>query len=414
VNLLLIAENIADAPWHGAALAAQMALRLRDRSCAVRLVCESVADARLIELQAAGVTVVSRAAFCFRHRTAPKKFRAFVDEQVESLREHRVAVVSFSALYAAAVWVPIEETPAIADFRLDDLAHELIGARTLRRKLWEHRALSLGGAQRVQRHLAFAPRTMRPRSPHEALEGRTVNIGFIAPTPLPGVEHAATLRAQTRRLLDIRPDRSVLLLSGDGRLSRDLAPIFTALAHLHHQRRKNIPLMLISAHEPTLMQQLAQRCGLSEYREGFRIVSTTHRPESLLLACDLAGVIRKPRLSPHALSPGRFLCDALRFGRPVLADRSARGSAFIEQALRSGITPPPALLVADNTPAAWYRALLEVMEPVFLRGASPLTGEHPGAKALADLQVSSIDELCDRIVRAAGQSLATIQLSTAT
>lgn len=414
MNLLLVAENIADAPWNGAALASQVALRLLGRSCTVRLVCESVAEARLTDLSAAGVRVHARVPFCFRHRTAPKKFRRFVDDHVESLVNDRFAVVSFSAVYAAAVWAPIEEAPAIADFRLDDLAHELIGARTLRRKLWEHRALALGGVSRVQRHLAFAPRTMRPRSPHEGLEGRTVNIGYIAPTALPSIERAATLRTLTRRTLDIRPDRSALLLSGDGRRSIDLAPIFTALAHLHHQRRKNIPLLIVSAHEPTLMQQIAQRSGLSEYREGLRIVSATHHPETLLLASDLAVVIRKPRLSPHALSPGRFLCDALRFGRPVLADRSAPGSAFIEQALRSGITPPPALLVADNTPAAWYRALLEVMEPAFLRGASPLTGEHPGAKALADLHVSSIDDLCDRVLRAAGQSLATIQLSPAT
>lgn len=414
MNLLLVAENIADAPWNGAALASQVALRLLGRSCTVRLVCESIAEARLTELSAAGVHVHARVPFCFRHRTAPKKFRRFVDEQIDAIASDRSAVVSFSAVYAATVWAPIEETPAIADFRLDDLAHELIGGRTLRRKLWERRALSLGGVDRVQRHLAFAPRTMRPRPPHEGLEGRTVNIGYIAPTALPSVERAATLRTLTRRTLEIRPDRSALLLSGDGRRSIDLAPIFTALAHLHHQRRKNIPLLIVSAHEPTLMQQIAQRSGLSEYREGLRIVSTTHHPETLLLASDLAVVIRKPRLSPHALSPGRFLCDALRFGRPVLADRSAPGSAFIEQALRSGITPPPALLVADNTPAAWYRALLEVMEPAFLRGASPLTGEHPGAKALADLHVSSIDDLCDRVLRAAGQSLASIQLSPAT
>lgn len=413
MNLLLVAENIADAPWHGASLASQTSQRLLARGCAVRLVCESIADARLAELTNAGVDVRARVPFCFRHRTASKKFRSFINDQIGALAEQRFAIVSFSALYAAAVWVPIEETPAIADFRLDDLAHELVGFRTLRRQLAEHRALALGGAHGVQRHLAFAPRTMRPRPPHEALGGRTVNIGFVAPTPLPGIERAATLRTLTRRTLDIRPDRFALLLSGDGRRSTDLAPLFTALAHLHHQRRKNIPALIVSAHEPTLMQQIAQRSGLSEYREGLRIVSATHHPETLLLASDLAAVIRKPRLSPHALSPGRFLCDALRFGRPVLADRSAQGSAFIEQALRSGITPPPALLVADNTPAAWYRALLEVMEPAFLRGASPLTGEHPSAKALADLHVSSIDDVCDRVLRAAGQSLATIQLSSA-
>lgn len=404
MRVMLIAEVIGDEPWHPGRLAALCGLELARRGIQVQLVCESIGDASHDACVDAGVRVLARRDFCYRLRTKPRGYEAFIRRAIDEQHAGTVAV-SLSPLIPADIWMPIQSPEATPDWRIDHIIHDLLLMKGLRRRLGETRAFA--NAPRVRRFLALAPRTARPRVPGCGEEGewggRVINIGYVSTTPRPSDATHATFRRQVRDALGLDDRQRVILTSADGRRMDDLQALFVGLAHLHRQRRTSVPALVVCAHESTAVQRRAERAGLAA--EWLRIVSTTTESAALLAGTDFVAVTAREERGGGG-SPARLLCDALVFGKPVLAERAAAGAELLEGAIRAATGPVPGLLVAEKTATAWYRALAETMEPAFATHFGGRPGGNTGAsaaRALADLHLLTLGDVCDRIVRACGK-----------
>lgn len=434
MKIVLVAEKISGMAWSTQAPALACAMELGQRGVEVLLLCEAIGGEARTAAERAGVRVVSRVDFCFRQRTLLQGFPRFVRGVIAELDDQWVGV-SFSTLVAADVWAPLENREPVVDVRLEDAMHDVILLRSMRRR-WAEQAAVRGASEpgMVGRFLSFTPERAGLVHGHRGLDEVTVNIGYLAPTRVLRGAERALLRRQTRELLNIDAGERVILTSADGRSSAVLAALVSSVGHLHHQRRAGAPLLLVITHEPTSVQRAAERAGLAELDRAIRITAPTSRPEALLSAADALAVVTASSGSPGA-SPARLLCDAMSFGIPVLAAHDAPGAALVARAIRSGEGPHPGLLVSDNTPVAWYRAIEQAMHADFRtnfetpppaaraegfagggRGFSGGAQERgalvPAAasRALADLHGLSLGEFVDRVERACGQVFAATHL----
>ncbi len=452
MRIFVVAEKVADDACSTQAPALVCAIELAHRGVEVTLACESIHSDARAEAERAGVRVIARGPFCYRKQTSARAFASFIGGLMGELGTGWVSV-SFSALVAADVWAPLSNREPVADTRLEDAIHDTVLLRSFRRRAAE--ALARRGAG-VRRFLAFGPLEAMPEQPHREFADVTINIGYVATTPVPPVPARAELRRRVRDLLEISAGAKVFLLSADGRSAEDLHPILSAIGHLHHQRRADAPTLLVISPEPTSVQQAAGRAGLSELPGALRVTSPTTRVDALLSAADAMASVT-PTIPGQYASPARLLCDALSFGLPVLAAHDAPGAPLIARAIRSGEGPHPGLLVSDNTPIAWYRAIDHAMHADFRTqfdavpasratsnplpplpplppspprnsgvgtngGASqPPTGlaspsattppaPVPAARALADLHLLSVQDFVDRVHRACAGVFASAHL----
>ncbi len=437
MKIVLIAEKVSEMAWATQAPALSCAIELGRRGGEVMLVCESITRAARAAAESAGVRVLARTEFCFRERAALRAFPRFVRGVMDELDDQWVGV-SFSTLIGAPVWVPLEDREPIADTRLDDVLHDVLMLRRLRRTWAEQAAVrDASPAGVVGRFLSFAPQRAKPAHAHRAMDDATVNIGYLAQARVPRGAERVELRRCTRELLNIDTGERVILTSADGRSAADLAALVSSVGHLHHQRRPGAPLLLVITHEPTNIQRAAERAGLAELDRAIRITAPTSRPEALLSAADALAVVAPSAASPGA-SPARLLCDAMSFGIPVLTAHDAPGAALVARAIRSGEGPHPGLLVSDNTPVAWYRALEQAMHADFrthfeasgaargegsfgggrgisgvMTGGGGVVSPAAASRALADLHGLSLGEFVDRVERACGQVFAATHLKRA-
>jgi len=170
-------------------------------------------------------------------------------------------------------------------------------------------------------------------------------------------------------MLAIGEHRRVFLVSAPGSVGRLLDPLSVAVADLgagEGMDRADAPVLLVLAKESFRAHESALKSGRPE---NFRILGQTARPELALAACDVA-VAPFPAWRggfEHAAS-GRFIADALAFGRPVAALRGASGADLLRSGDESGHAP--GIIVERGSPADWLRALRMSMDADWFLGAS--------------------------------------------
>lgn len=178
-------------------------------------------------------------------------------------------------------------------------------------------------------------------------------VGYASRLPWAGdaVQAQRLARSRVRELLGIGLRRPLMLLSSVHPKRPGLEPMLHALAQARADARPALaPLALVVGRNGYSIHAAATRAGCPD---GVRILSGTERIEELLDACDL---LIAPGGAPRGTGTGRLIADALRRGRPVLADREAPGADLLDPGPDNSYTSP-GLVVERRTAAAWREAL---------------------------------------------------------
>jgi glycosyltransferase involved in cell wall biosynthesis len=193
------------------------------------------------------------------------------------------------------------------------------------------------------------------------LGGRVRDVGFAAMVEPAFREREARLRAEVRARLHINLSRRVVLVSLMRTAGADWEAFLGAVARITapEVRAGEAPVIVAMARDAYAVHDAACRAGC---QRALRIVGQTERVEALLAAADAAAAPLGAR--PDAFrsgATGRFIADALRAGRPVLAATMASGVDLLEH---HGVEAPG--LVVEPAVEAWAEALHKVCDDDWL------------------------------------------------
>lgn len=215
-------------------------------------------------------------------------------------------------------------------------------------------------------------------------------VGYASRLPWVGdsVRAQRVARSRAREILGISPRRPVLLLSSVHPKRPGLEPMLHALADARAEARPALaPLALVVGRNGYSVHASAARAGCAD---ALRILSATDRMADALDACDL---VVAPAGTPPAEGTGRLIADALRRGRPVLADRDSTGAELLTPGPENGYANP-GLIVERRTSAAWHHALRGALNPDWLDAAT-----HAAIDAGRSLSLDSFAERLEGVLR---------------
>ncbi len=312
------------------------------------------------------------------HGANPFPFRRWADDLQRSARFD--AVLSLTRLVPARAWLPIGPTMTsfiVAMFRTQPIhsaAFELLHHPwVVHYALAEH--LGRVGPPPAR---AAAPRLALGR--HDPRVTDTIGLGVFSTLDPPDPDQQAALRDRVRASLAIPRDAILFFASGVHAERPGLAPMLAGLVHV---AREAPSLMLLLAGRRTHTLRTAALAHLDADR--VRVVGETPRTDALLSACDAA-------VAPFAASPGagtgRFVADAIRMGRPVLADPRSPGAVLLSDHAALGGASPGGL-AEGGTVLAWTAAFRDALDPRWRR--------ERAAAALALAPSLSIDRLAERL-----------------
>lgn len=367
MNLLLLADYAERHPWSPTAWAVDLAHALQARGHGVVVACDGADDP--------GDFAPMRVLVRDERRTArhahPLRFARWAGA-VRARHEDR-ACVSLTHFAPGDLWIPLGP-PTIAALRANLLLRRSspgsMAAYLADRPWLAHAAL----AERRAGVAAARAGTLRGalNAPAGPLPDGRTGLGFASRLPPPEEERDARLRAHTRRTLGLHERDRVILLSGI-HLDRGGLHEFLSGAAAAESR----PVVVAPAYRGYRLHRAAERAGMADR---VRLVGATARMDALLAGADLAAA---PFAAPAGITTGRFVCDAIRAGRPVLARADAPGAELV--ALAPG--DRPGALVNDPTPQGWRGAIDAALEPGLLaiaRRAAESLAPELGMDALAD------------------------------
>ncbi len=285
------------------------------------------------------------------------------------------ACVSLTHFAPGDLWIPLGP-PTVAALRANLLLRRSspgsMAAYLADRPWLAHAAF----AERQARTAAARSGTIRGalNAPAGPLPNGRTGLGFASRLPSPDAERDAGLRAHTRRTLALHEHDRVILLSGI-HLDRPGLDEFLAGAAAAESR----PVIVAPAYRGYRLHRAAERAGMGER---VRLVGATARMDALFAAADLAAA---PFAAPAGITTGRFVCDAIRAARSVLARSDAPGAELVALAPESR----PGALVSEPTPEGWRRAIDAALKHQSLAGA------RQAAESLAP--ELGLDALMDRL-----------------
>ena len=346
MKVLVFDEYIGPLPWSPGAWTIEIARGLALRGHEVTVACDNAFDPAAL----APARVLVRNPERRGEDRQPLAFRRW------AIRTARMigAEVSLSLTHAAPAdfFLPIGPT-SLGEFALVWRTQPPLSAafETVQRSWLPAAAIAdaLGGGAR---RLAFA----------ESTEGRT-GLGYASRFDPPGPAALADLRSRTRVLLGIDAARPVILVSAVHAERHGLAPMLEGFRLLRPERSAGAPVLLAAGESAYTIHSAAVAAGC----EGaLRAVGATARMDALLAACDVAAA---PLAGAARSCAGRFIADALRMGRPVLAERAACGAELL---LGTGPPATRAGVVLDTARASIWRGAFEkaLSEPWRARAAA--------------------------------------------
>ncbi|MCW5776458.1 MAG: glycosyltransferase [Phycisphaeraceae bacterium] len=370
MRLLLLADYAECHPWSPAAWAADLAHSLHEHGHDVLVACDGADD----PADFAPVRVLVRDERRTARHAHPLRFARWAGA-VRARHADR-ACVSLTHFAPGDLWIPLGP-PTMASLRSNLLLRRSspgsMAAYLADRPWLAHAAI----AERQARAAAARFGTIRGalNAPAGALPDGRIGLGFASRLPPPDAAHDACQRVRTRRTLGLREHESVVLLSGI-HLDRPGLHEFLAGAAVAEAR----PIVLAPAYRGYRLHLAAERAGMGER---VRLVGATARMDALFAAADLAAA---PFAAPAGITTGRFVCDAIRAARPVLARADAPGAELIALAPETR----PGALVPNPTPEGWGRAIDAALEPESLARA-----RHASESLSCQL---GLDVLVDRLV----------------
>lgn len=339
MKLLIVAEYIRRLPWSSSDWAVQIARGLAARGHEVLMACDGLDDPALLP----GLRLAVRRPQRTVRRADPLGFQRWASALRSQLRDH--VSLSLTPWCAGDVWIRLDADSAAAHWRAIRDRDPIAALLELAHRPW---VFSAARAERRAQRAAGPARTLRFAAGAE--EGEAHMLLYASRLPRPDGRLVEQWRAEARALLGINPGRPVLLLSAVEPDGPALEAFLAGVCEVRRRRPDLSPLVIAAGGRPHSVCRAARRAGCDSGL--VRFIGATRWMERALAACD-AAVVPWP---DHGLSAGaRFLADALRMGRPVLALRASPGAALLEPAHFG--TAPLGLLAEAPTPEAWAAVL---------------------------------------------------------
>jgi len=362
LNILILVGFVRSIDWSETLWAADLAHALAARGHIVEVAADGCDDPTIF----AGLPLIIHRPNRHHFGAEPFLFRYWARSLLRARPDS--VCLSLTPLICGDVWLPIgaraneivarilaESSPVSAAMELVHhpwLLHELLA---------ERRAAKDTPRRRVQ------PLTIGPHAEKSSLR----SLGYAARVqPLRGAEREAA-RRDVRAALGLNKADRVFLLSGTHADEITAANLLQALAMLE---RVATPSRIVSSHDaiptalprlrlivtgrhPHMMNSLARdaNCAHSLVFAGTRVSIPR-----LLAASDIAiAAFGKP-----GLGTGRFACEAIRAGVPLLAAQHAPGSDLVDSGMHK-----PGEIIRDDTREGWLAAMGKILDDRWMSDA---------------------------------------------
>ncbi|MBX3387840.1 MAG: glycosyltransferase [Phycisphaeraceae bacterium] len=377
LNILILAGFVRSLDWSETLWAPDLAHALAARGHRVEVALDGCDDPALFD----GLPLLVHRPNRRHFGAEPFLFRYWARSLLKA-RPDRVCL-SLTPLICGDVWLPIgtranevvsrilaESSPVAVAMELVHhpwLLHELLA---------ERRAAKDTPRRRVQ------PLTIGPHAEKSSLR----SLGYAARSnPIIGAERDA-VRCEVRERLSLQDSDRVFLLSGTHADEHTSANLLEALALLERvatpsrmmangDQPQSAPRLrlIVTGRFPHMLHTLARRAGCAH---SVVFAGTRVNMARLLAASDIAIAA----FGTQGLGTGRFACEAIRAGVPLLAGLHAPGSDLVDTGLHK-----PGEIVREDTREGWLGALGKILDDRWMAEA-----RAAAASVGADLTVSRL------------------------
>lgn len=280
------------------------------------------------------------------------------------------ACLSFTPWVCGDVWLPIGK-------RANEVVHQLFAAHRPLAAIMEllhhpwliHELLAERKAMRDSPRRRAAPLTIGPHAEGSSLR----SLGYAARLlPLSAAEKAAA-REQIRSALSIAPNERVLLLSGTHTREQTAAYLMQALAMLQRSATPSRSGPALSSTAPPLSPPTIRLLATGRYPHTLEVLARdagcnppilhtgTHADIRKLLA---ASDVAVAAFGDTGSGTGRFVCEAIRAGLPVIVASQAPGADLADSGHHK-----PGIVVHDDSPEGWLAAFGKVLDDRWMESA---------------------------------------------
>lgn len=367
LNILILAGFVRSIDWSETLWAADLAHALAARGHKVEVAVDGCDDPTLF----AGLPLIVHRPNRRHFGAEPFLFRYWARGLLRARPDS--VCLSLTPLFCGDVWLPLgaranevvarilaERSPVSAAMELVHhpwLLHELLA---------ERRAAKDTPRRRVQ------PLTIGPHAEKSSLR----SLGYAARAqPLRGAERE-TARREVRAALGLNETDRVFLLSGTHATDVTAANLLQALAMLERVATPSRILsskdaapsaqprlrLIVTGRYPHLLNSLARdaNCAHSLVFAGTRVSIPR-----LLAASDIAIA----GFGQTGLGTGRFACEAIRAGVPLLAAQHAPGSDLVDSGMHK-----PGEIIRDDTREGWLGAMGKILDDRWMTEARAAAG----------------------------------------
>ncbi|MGH7244879.1 MAG: glycosyltransferase [Phycisphaerales bacterium] len=362
LNILILAGFVRSIDWSETLWAPDLAHALAARGHKVEVAVDGCDDPALF----AGLPLIIHRPHRRHFGAEPFLFRYWARSLLRARPDS--VCLSLTPLICGDVWLPLgaranevaarilaERSPVSAAMELVHhpwLFHELLA---------ERRAAKDTPRRRVQ------PLTIGPHAEKSALR----SLGYAARSPVLSGNDRAQARKEVRAALSLNESDRVFLLSGTHANDTTSAHLLQALAMLERVATPSrliseggaAPLpqprlrLIVTGRYPHMLHTLARdaNCAHALVFAGTRV----NFPR-LLAASDIAiAAFGEP-----GLGTGRFACEAIRAGVPLLAAQHAPGSDLVDSGMHK-----PGEIVRDDTLEGWLAAMGKILDDHWMASA---------------------------------------------
>jgi glycosyltransferase involved in cell wall biosynthesis len=362
LNILILAGFVRSIDWSETLWAADLAHALAARGHKVEVAADGCDDPTLF----AGLPLIIHRPNRRHFGAEPFLFRYWARSLLRARPDS--VCLSLTPLICGDVWLPLgaraneivtrilaERSPVSAAMEIVHhpwLLHELLA---------ERRAAKDTPRRRVQ------PLTIGPHAEKSSLR----SLGYAARAqPLRGLERE-TARREVRAALGLNETDRAFLLSGTHAEEQTSANLLQALAMLERVATPSrvaatldAPLpsqprlrLLVTGRYPHMLHSLARdaHCAHAIVFAGTRVSIPR-----LLAASDLAIAA----FGQQGLGTGRFACEAIRAGVPLLAAQHAPGSDLVDSGMHK-----PGEIIRDDTREGWLAAMGKILDDRWMSDA---------------------------------------------
>lgn len=370
MNITILTEYVRGFVWSPTAWTADLAHALAQRGHRVTVACDGLEEPAMF----AGIDLIVRRPHRTLRGSDPLGFHNWAASLRDASLNYRAdATISLTPLAPGDLWMPLS-TSTMAELAPMLRAHTPVSAvlEVLARPWLPAAFLAESRARRTHPSTRILAALGQLES-----RGQVRALGFASRFTPHDPELRHRLRAQTRELLGISPDRPVVLLSAVHANRPGLSTLLAGFAGLRRRGAVNPPLLLVMGRRAHHVHRAADRANCPD---GLRFLGGTARADAAFAAADLA-------VAPWSLSmgspTGRFIADSLRLGVPVLAHRLAPGAELIEPAHFG--TPELGATLEHPTAHQWQESLGEYLGRDRIHAAARAAKDVSGVVSLSGL-----------------------------